>query len=148
VLDRRVDETDAPFFDGVRVPALRLADHDRGVVDADHQALCGTARERGNRDPGTAAQFDDAVARVGFEQLHRPPVAPDVRRAMGEDPAFDMSDGPAGIVGLGDDAAAKTVWDVHVASRPLRVRSKSSGRRPRSETFVECSESPIDRGAG
>ena len=102
----------------------------RGVVDADHQALRGAAGEGSNRDAGPAAEFDDAVARLDFEELDRPAVAPDVRRAPAEDPADDMPGRSGGFVGLRDEAPTKTVRDAHPASRPLQVRSKSSGRRP------------------
>ena len=73
----------------------------------------GAVGERSNGDAGPAAELDDAVARHDFEELDCPPVAPDVRRAMAEDPADHMPDRSRGIVGLRDDAAANMVWDGH-----------------------------------
>src|SRR5262249_52829548 len=50
-----------------------------------------------------------------FEELNRPPVTADVRRAPAEDPAFDLPHRARGIVGLRDEATTKTVWDVHAS---------------------------------
>jgi hypothetical protein len=100
------------------------------VVDADHQAVRGAAGERSNRDAGPAAELDDAVARLDFQELDRPAVAADVRRTMAEDPTFDPPGWSGGFAGLRDDATTETIRDVHPTSGPLQVRSKSSGRRP------------------
>ena len=128
MLDWRVDEADTPFSDGGCVPASRLADDDGRVIDTDYEALRGAAGERRNRDAGPAAEFDDAVSRLDLQELDRPPVAPDVRLAMAEQPTFEMTNGSGRAMSLREQAAAKTVRDGHATSRALQVRSKSSGR--------------------
>jgi hypothetical protein len=52
---------------------------------------------------------------------------------------------PGGVMGLGDEAATKTIWDVHAASRALQVRLKSSVCPPNRRAIEGQTEAPVDR---
>jgi hypothetical protein len=135
-----VDQADPSGLYGGPVAATGLADHDLGMADADHQSPERSAGQGGDGHARTAAQFDDPVGRLDLEQLHRPAVAGQVRRAPAHDPAGEVPDRSGRVVELchppvtsppSHDAGQHPVADTHEVSKALRVDLKSMPARER-----------------
>src|SRR5437764_2554046 len=120
------------------------------MVDADHQAPRRPRGESGDGHARTAAEFEHAAGRLHVEKSRGPAVPGDVRRAAAHDPAGEVPRGAGRPVELGQapvpgpprqETAQHLLFDLHGASEPLRVASKSmSEPTPVSLSIGELAE--------